>query len=124
MKYAEEAGVLWRTYVPPRGQADTIQGELIRSIEKLRDEAQRNGNVNWAEGHVILAVYVRDQLVRSGLADAEAIAEINADTARLLDFDQPETSDVPYDELTDKIVLWARAHPDPISRQANSDLHI
>jgi hypothetical protein len=29
-----------------RGLADTVQGELLRAVEKLRDEAQRNGNVN------------------------------------------------------------------------------
>ena len=39
MKYAEEAKQLWQTYVPKSGQADTVQGELIRAIEKLQDEA-------------------------------------------------------------------------------------
>jgi hypothetical protein len=47
VKYFEEAKHLWRTYVPKQGQSETVQGELIRAIEKLRDEAQRNGNGNW-----------------------------------------------------------------------------
>ena len=53
MKYYAEAKRLWSTYVPKNGQADTVQGELIRAIEKLRDEVQRNGNGNWDRGHQI-----------------------------------------------------------------------
>ncbi|MFD3274338.1 hypothetical protein ACE3MS_30040 [Paenibacillus dendritiformis] len=53
MKYFNEAKYLWQTYVPKQGQAETVQGELIRAIEKLRGEAQRNGNINWDKGFVI-----------------------------------------------------------------------
>nr|WP_176573403.1 hypothetical protein [Nonomuraea pusilla] len=42
-QYAEETRRIWKTYVPLRGQADTVQGELLRAVEKLRDEAQSNG---------------------------------------------------------------------------------
>ena len=44
MKYYKETKYLWNTYVPKKGQALTVQGELVRAVEKLRDEAQRNGN--------------------------------------------------------------------------------
>lgn len=124
MEYEEEARALWHTYVPRRGQADTVQGELIRAIEKLRDEAQRNGNVNWGNGHVILANYVRDQLVGSGIFDAAGVAEVNGNVSRVLDFDHPETSDLPYDELTDRVVQWSRSHPQPVARVRNPDLHL
>ncbi len=123
MRHAAEAHVLWQTLVPPRGQAATVQGELIRAIEKLRDEAQRNGNVNWDEGHVILAEYVRDTLLPSGLFDEPATEEIERDVARVLDADHPETSDNPFDRLTDRVVEWVRAHPDPVPHTHNPDLH-
>jgi hypothetical protein len=42
VRYFEEARSLWQQYVPARGQAGTVQGELIRAVEKLRDEAQRD----------------------------------------------------------------------------------
>ncbi|MFE4720577.1 hypothetical protein ACFRLW_29995, partial [Streptomyces sp. NPDC056728] len=58
MKYADEAGRIWRTYVPKRGQADTVQGELIRAVEKLRDEAVRNGNINWDDGFERLVLFL------------------------------------------------------------------
>src|SRR5712691_7439306 len=63
VRYLTEARALWKTYVPKIGQADTVQGELVRAVEKLRDEALRNGNVNWSKGHVILAEFVRDTLI-------------------------------------------------------------
>ena len=124
MRYFEEARELWRTYVPARGQAATIQGELIRAVEKLRDEAQRNGNVNWRDDHAIHVNYLRDTLLGSGLFDAAAAREIERDTDRLLDFERPETSDEPYDRLTDRVVEWSRAHPDPVARDPNPELSI
>ena len=101
-----------------------MQGELIRAVEKLRDEAQRNGNVNWGADHVRLAEYVRDTLVSSGLFDAEAEREIREDVGRLLDFEHPETSDEPYDRLTDRLVEWSCEQPGPVAREPDPDLRI
>jgi hypothetical protein len=52
VRYFNEARALWKAHVPKRGQAHTVQGELMRTVEKLRDEAKRNGNVNWRDDHV------------------------------------------------------------------------
>ena len=124
MRYFEDARSLWQRYVPARGQADTVQGELIRAIEKLRDEAQRNGNLNWGAGHVILSGYIRSQLIGSGIFTDAAASEIARDINRILDFEQPETSDEPYDRLTDRIVEWSRAHPEPVPHELNPALRI
>ena len=124
MRYFEEARSLWQRYVPARGQADTVQGELIRAVEKLRDEAQRNGNVNWGAGYVILSGYIRTQLIGSGIFTGAAACEIAQDINRILDFEQPETSDEPYDRLTDRIVEWSRAHPEPVPHEPNPALRI
>jgi hypothetical protein len=64
-EYRELGRFIWQTYVPERGQAATVQGELLRANEKLRDESQRNGNVNWDEGHEILARYLLETLAAS-----------------------------------------------------------
>jgi len=124
MKYTKEAGILWRTYVAPSGQADTVQGELIRAIEKLRDEAQRNGNINWRRDHEIMVEFVRDTLLRSGLFEESADAEIRSDIEKLMDAEHPITSDEPYDRLTDRIVEWSQSHPDPVSHPHDPELHI
>ena len=39
MQYFNEAARLWRECVSKSGQADTIEGELLRAVEKQRDEA-------------------------------------------------------------------------------------
>jgi hypothetical protein len=124
VRYFEEAQTLWQSYVPARGQADTVQGELIRAVEKLRDEAQRNGNINWREDHAILVAFVRDTLLEPDLFDASAREEIQSDTERLLDFERPDTADERYDRLTDRVVEWARAHPEPVRREPNPSLRI
>ncbi len=41
MQYFEEATRIWQTFVAKSGQAETVQGELLRAVEKLRDEATR-----------------------------------------------------------------------------------
>src|SRR5215510_14324071 len=76
-------GLSGRTTSPNAGKQTTVQGELIRAVEKLRDEAQRNGNVNWSNDHVILVEYVRDTLTESGLFDQAAVSEIEQDATRL-----------------------------------------
>jgi len=113
MRHFAEAQRLWQAYVPANGPAETVQGELLRCVEKLRDEAQRNGNVNWGAGHSEMACFVRDTLVESGLFGADARREIQSDAAQLLDVEHPATSDEPYDRLTDRIVEWSRAQPGP-----------
>lgn len=50
MDHFEEAKAIWHMFVPKSGQADRVQGELLRAVEKLRDEATRNGNINWDRG--------------------------------------------------------------------------
>lgn len=46
-KYFKECKRIWKKLVPKQGQADTVQGELLREVEKLRHEAWNNGNINW-----------------------------------------------------------------------------
>jgi hypothetical protein len=122
VKYFEQARLLWKTYVPASGQADTVQGELIRAVEKLRDEAQRNGNINWDDGHEILANFIRETLLGSEMFGEEARDEVERDVARLLDFEDPETSDDVFDRLTDRVVEWSNAHPQPVPHAHNPKL--
>jgi len=114
MRHFDEARRLWQAHVPASGPPASVQGELLRCVEKLRDEAQRNGNVNWGAGHEEMACFVRDTLVQSGLFGADARWEIQSDAAQLLDSEHPVSSDDPYDRLTDRIVEWSRAQPGPV----------
>jgi hypothetical protein len=62
--YFEEAQDIWKNFVPPSGQAATVQGELLRAIEKLRDEAMRNGNGNWAASTCYSGILENDFSIR------------------------------------------------------------
>ena len=114
MRHFDEARRLRQAYVPASGPPETLQGELLRGVETLRDEAQRNGNADWGAGHEGMACMVRDTLIQSGLFGADARSEIQSDAAQLLDSEHPVTSDDPYDRLTDRIVEWSRAQPGPL----------
>jgi hypothetical protein len=97
VKYLEEARSLWQTSVPASGQAATVQGELLRAVAKLRDEAQRNGNLNWGSGQEVFIAYLREKLLGSALFGQTAAQEIEADLDKLGRFESPETSEPPYD---------------------------
>lgn len=122
MLYFNAAKYLWKTYVPKRGQAETVQGELIRAVEKLRDEAHRNGNINWDEGHEALAGYLLEHLTSSGAFDARMCMRIKADLDRIMDFERPYTEDDLYDRLIDRVVEWWMCNPEPIPHEYNDAL--
>lgn len=46
MKYEKEVRIIWKEQVPKSGQSLTVEGELIRVIERLRWEAMGTANMN------------------------------------------------------------------------------
>jgi hypothetical protein len=116
MKYADDARYLWKTHVPKRGQADTVQGELMRAVAKLRWEAQNNGNGNWDDENdgsvnqnfIRFCDYLEQTLAVTPPFDEAAVREIRADITRLRDFLQPYLEDDLYDRLDDRIVEFHR----------------
>jgi hypothetical protein len=104
MKYLEEGKQIWKLFVPKSGQADTVQGELLRAVEKLRDEALRNGNGNWDEGYEIFLAYLESKLLDNQVFSEKRVAETKRILERLKDFDNPYLEDDLYDELGDRVV--------------------
>ncbi len=123
VKYFEQAKALWKSSVPARGQADTVQGELLRAIEKLRDEGMRNGNVNWDEGHRILLDFLRTTLLGDETLGPEAKVALTRDLDRLAECERPVTRDDLYDRVADCLMEWCVAHPTPIPHPPNPGLH-
>ena len=113
---------IWRTYVPPSGQADTVQGELLRASEKLRDEAHRNGNINWDAGHEILGRYVLETLEAWPVLAPDRKAQLRADIALLTVPDDPCLEDDVFDRVERCILDWCAAHPEPVPRAHNPAL--
>lgn len=121
-QYTEKAKFIWKNYVPQSGQSEFVQGELLRAVEKLRYEAQDNGNANWDGGHEVLAVYIKITLIDDGKFDVSQQRQITGDIARLLDFDNPYLEDDIYDRLTERVVDFFIQNPEPILHVYNEDL--
>ena len=75
----EACKVIWKNLVPKQGQADNLQGELLRQIEQLRWEAQNNGNINWDNNFEYFCDFLKETLCeKQFLTDEEEKAVINA----------------------------------------------
>lgn len=123
-EYREIGKFIWKTYVPKSGQAETVQGELLRAIEKLADEAQRNGNINFNTNcHGILVSYLRKYLTDTTIFDKETINIINSDLDTISKEDQPYVDDDLYDRLRFRIFDWYLKNKTPIRNVKNSKLH-
>jgi len=118
---------LWSELVPPSGQAPTIQGELIRAVGRLSDEAQRNGNINWSRDYERMVEFLRIHLTRSDFFQRDEIERIDDGLDLILaTHDNPDVSGVgsPLYLVAEKAVDWCMAHPEPMPHQNDSQLHI
>jgi hypothetical protein len=123
-EYLKIGQFIWKTYVPKSGQAETVQGELLRAIEKLADEAQRNGNINFnPDCHGLLISYLRKYLIDSTLFDKETIIQINKDLDTISKEDEPYTDEDLYDRLRDRIFDWYLKNKTPIPNIKNPNLY-
>lgn len=141
-KYFEECKFIWDNYVPESGQAETLQGELLREVEKLRWEAQNNGNINWDEDFVYFCGFIKDTLCAQRIYSPEEKAQIRAILDYLEDcgnyamaWGEEEISDDEvdvdrvayvddnlYDRIADYIGLLQGKHPQPIAYSFNEDI--
>lgn len=123
-EYLEIGKYIWKTYVPKSGQAETVQGELLRAIEKLADEAQRNGNINFnPDCHGILISYLRKYLTDTTLFDKQTIIQINKDLDTISKENEPYTDEDLYDRLRDRIFDWYLKNKTPIPNVKNPKLY-
>ncbi len=106
MKYFEEAKIIWQEFVPKTGQAKTVQGKLLREVEKLRDESQRIGNAIWDNGFKILIMYLNDHLLDTKIYTIEILEKTKKSLRRLKEYKDPYLEDDLLDELGDRIVEY------------------
>ena len=114
----ELAYQIWNDLVPAAGPASTVQGELLRSVERLRDEAQQNANANYRKDHKKMAVFVRNTLVRSGIFDQGEIVRIQNGTHLLMKASRPYTKNDVFDHLVDQVCVFYTRNPKPIPYKA------
>ena len=122
--YDKTAKVIWQKLVPSRGQADTVQGELLRAIEKLRDEAQRNGNVNFNKNcHGLLVVFLQKYLLDETIFTKQEVSKIKKDLKKLSFKTIPYTEDDIYNNITKRIIDWYLENPKQLTNVKNDKLY-
>jgi hypothetical protein len=121
LTYPEIGKEIWKKLVPARGACDTVQGELLRAIEKLSDEAQRNGNINFNTRHKNMAKFIKTTLLAAPIFDAGQKEEINAYISLISKKTQPYTDDDAYDYLTDRICEFYMKNPELIPFISDED---
>lgn len=140
--YFDECKYVWKNYVPENGQAGTLQGELLREIEKLRCEAQDNGNINWDDDYSFFCDFITKslteqrifskkdkyiiQLIMAYIKECGLYAvkcnnrEVSVDS---IDINKiAYTGDNLYDIICDQIGLLQKSHPEPIPYKINKNI--
>jgi hypothetical protein len=127
-RYEKEYQELWNRLVPESGQADTVQGELVRVIGRLGSEFDRNGNCNWDRGFRLYTNFLYKYLRDTSVFDEGTIRQIETDIQEIRDFGSHK-KDLVYDEgedafdrITDRVVEWCQQHPKLIKREVNPKL--
>lgn len=133
-QYSEECQYIWQNYVPQRGRSKTLQGELLREIERLRYEAQDNGNINWNNEYAMYCDFISHTLTKqsflseiqkeSVIAIMDYIKDCGIYAKKFIDGEiddndvEPEKLAYVYDNLYDIICDFIgklqKEHPEPI----------
>ncbi len=74
---------LWNFLVPPKGRAQTAQGEVIRIAGRIEDELMRNGGANWDEDYRKMLHTFREYLrLGNPLEESDKFIEEIVDTLK------------------------------------------
>jgi len=119
LKYPEIAQKIWNEMVPASGPAATVQGELMRSVETMRDDAQHHAH-DFRKNHRRMAAFVRDTLIKSGIYSEAENRSIRAATDKLRKVSRPYTNNDIYDQLVDQVCVFYSRHEAPIPYRPRS----
>ena len=141
-EYFDECKYIWKNYVPSKGQADSLQGELLREMEKIRCEAQDNGNINWDDDYSYFCDFISERLCEQPIFTAAEKDEVilimsylkkcgiyaqkfNCEEIPEDDVDIEKTAyvrDNLYDIICDKIGKLYKENPDLIPYERNNNI--
>lgn len=129
------ASWIWKNLVPCSGESPSLQGELLRAVEKLRWEAIHNGNINWDERYEGLLDFLYDQLVEQSMLPEDMKSGALLDLGRLRHFITPDqleedrsldhllpcVDEYVYERLVAAVVEFSRLNPVIIQRPSNAN---
>lgn len=104
--WSEVLDQLFEQLVPPSGEANSVQGELVRCSTKLFREAMRNANGNFDSFFRDLGHFLERLLTDPFTASEQAALrrDIQALTRGTLDGDT-------HNRVAEAVVRWCQAHP-------------
>jgi hypothetical protein len=113
---------LAKELVPLSGEAETLQGELLRCVDNLADEATRNGWMNWDVGDEesieILRRYLPDAKVFSESVQKGIHSAL--DKIRFAGEKGADEGEFGYDEIkfiARHVAEWCNSHKDLIYKK-------
>jgi hypothetical protein len=116
---------LYKLLVPPMGEAETFQGEILRIIANAEDEANRNGFINWDdEDDRDIDIFVErlcgdstfDTVTKDKIRNcAEKIKKAGGNT------ELPMPEDEEWNFMHFRAVDWCDVHPEPIPMRKGGD---
>jgi hypothetical protein len=116
---------LYKSLVPPLGEAETLQGELLRIIGNAEDEANRNGFMNWDEEDDRDMDLFVDQICEGSIFDEVTRRKIKECAARIKNAAHDTKELLPRAEdwhfMHFRAVDWCDAHPEPIPMRDTGD---
>ncbi len=125
-KYFEQCKFIWKNYVPKAGQSNVLQGELLRVVEKLRYEAQDNGNINWDDNFEYFCDFLQKTLCTQDIYTDEEkekyelilnyLKKCGMENMVYLD-------DNLYDILADAVAKFYDCNPEPIPHKINPSIY-
>ena len=120
-QFDDEFRAQWDKLVPPSGNADTVQGQLILCAGRLSSEWRRNGNMNVQDSPSFFQAFC-DTLEHYICAEGSPIEHALQDRVRtalqsVMENGRDSSFEVDeqdYDAITDAAVLWCRANREPV----------
>jgi len=113
-KWQTEHDRLWKLLVPPRGDAPTVQGEIIRCTGRLADEAYRNGNMNWGPRFEAMCLFLGERLADKTVFPAEEVLALRHVIGEIRrEHDEPDVSGAgsTYYRLSEAAVRFCHLKP-------------
>ena len=117
---------LFDRLVPVSGQAPTVQGELVRAVNKLANDFVSNGFANWDAGYESLSAFALRHLA-DGTFGPQTCAGIRADIEHIQTYGRGEDTggydlEAGFDRLMQASVGWCQRHPDAIPHSQDPEL--
>ena len=97
-----------RSLIPVKGRPENQAAEMLSALDMLKDEAHRNGNVNYYSQHKKLAELILTGLTSSTFFDRKEKDKMIKATKKLMNAKKPYLEDDVYDYLTDQICIYYR----------------